>query len=593
MDLGELSQLQYLQALAARLETAGHGQRGALLASAAADLGVSRQTLYSRLRGVGWRSGRALRADAGDSRVSEAEVRELAALLGHRRSNGKRLMIVGDAIEIALANGLLSERISPSTALRLMRRYNCHPEQIDRPTPHQDLRSLHPNHVWQVDPSICVLFYMPGRKSLAVMDERQFNARKPVALSRVLKERVIRYPVTDHYTGSIFLRYVLAPGENQMSLFEVLHECMSQAEDRVMHGVPWQLIWDAGSANQSHGIQNLWRGLATRQWTHLPQNPRGKGQVESTNNLVERRFESRLAFMQIHDLDQLNAAADAWCRDFNATQIHTRHGYTRSALWQTIRPEQLRLCPPRDVCAQLMHSKPEPRKVAGNLTISFKPRGHERGDYSVAHIDDVRVGDQLDVIVNPYKAPAIYVITRDEHNTERYVECTPLERDGAGFFVTAPVIGERYARPADTPVEKSRADISQKLWGSTDRDAADKARKENRPAMNGRVDPMADIAARAGELPQHIRRRGTQLHLPNKVHVEERPVSVVDALFDLRDRLGRPLSAEESGAVRHWFPEGVPPEALPTLVARIEQLSQAGQAPAVDHTEPPRLVAVR
>lgn len=592
MDLGEIAQMQYLQGLAGRLRGAGHGQRGELIAEAANLLGVSKPTLYTRLRGAGWDSGRKLRADAGDTRVTEEEVRAIAALLGNRRANGKRLMVVTDAIEIALANGLLTERVSEATALRLMRRYNCHPAQIDRATPHQDLRTLHPNHCWQLDPSLCVLYYLPRSSSLSVMDERTFNARKPVALARTLKERVLRYVVTDHYTGAIHMRYVQAAGETQLGLFEVLHEAMTQRDGWVTHGVPWQLVWDAGSANMAHGIQNLLRALGVRHWPHIPGNPRAKGQVEGANNIIERRFEARLALMRVHDLAQLNAAADAWCRDFNATQIHTRHKHTRWGLWQTIRSDQLRLCPPRDLCAQLMHSAPEPRTVDGNLTVTFKPRGFERASYSVAHVDSVRVGDKLQVIVNPYRAPSIYVITRGEDNTERFVECTPIERDAAGFIADAPVIGERYARPIDTPVETSRADISERLWGSSERDAADKARKEGRPAMNGAVDPMADIAARAADIPQHIQRRGTELHLPNQVHVEDRPLDLVQALFELKARLGRPLVAAEAEAVQHWFPDGVPDAELAGLVERIQQLSDAGGEPAVS-TDMPRLVAVK
>lgn len=591
MDLGELAQMQYLQTLAEQLRRAGHGERGRLVASGAATLGVSTATLYGRLRKVGFHSGRALRSDAGDTRVSEEEVRTIGALLGHRRANGKRIAVVEDAIEIALANGQLRERVSPATILRLLRRYNCHPSQIDRPTPHQDLRSLHPNHCWQLDPSLCVLYYLPKAKGLSLMDERAFNARKPVALARTLKERVLRYVVTDHYTGAIHLRYVQAAGETQTGLLDVLVEAMSQRDGVVMHGVPWQLVWDAGSANMAHSVQNLLRALGVRQWPHLPGNPRAKGQVESANNLIERRFEARLAFMQVNDIDQLNAAADAWSADFNSTQVHRRHQHTRWGMWQTIREDQLRLCPPREVLTVLAHSKPEPRTVAGNLTVSFKPRGHERGTYSVAHIPDVRVGDQLQVIVNPYRAPAIYVALRDANNTERFVECTPIERDAAGFDAAAPAIGERYARPIDTVVDQARHDISERLWGSRDRDAGDQARKAGRVAMNGAIDPMADIAARAASLPTHMQRRGTELHLPNPVYVEEQPLDHVQALQELRARLGRRLDAAESAAVNQWFPDGVPADQLDGLVARVLQLSDAGATPVP--TDAPRLVAVK
>lgn len=592
MHAGELAEVEFLTSLAKRLSAAPHRGRGALVSDGAAFLGVSVQTLYNRLRGVGFSSGRKLRADKGDSLVTEDEVRAVATLLGNRRANGKRISVVSDAVDIAVANGLLHSRVSDQTLLRLMRRYNCHPSQLDRATPHQDLRTLHPNHCWQLDPSLCVLYYLPREKGLCVMDERSFNARKPVALARTLKERVLRYVLTDHYSGAVHLRYVLSPGETQAGLFEVLFEAMSQRDDFVMHGVPNQLVWDAGSANMAHGVQNLLRALSVRQWPHVPGNPRAKGQVECANNIIERRFEGRLAFMQIDNLDQLNAAADAWSRDFNSTQIHTRHKHTRWGLWQTIRAEQLRLCPPRATCEALLTTKPEPRTVAGNLVITYKPRHHERASYSVAHVPEIRVGDQVQVIVSPYAAPNVYVIVRDANNTERFVECTPMERDSAGFFADAAVIGERYARPADTVVDESRKNISERLWGSREHDAADQARKANRVAMNGAVDPMADIKQRAADLPTHIQRRGTEIHLANPAHVELKPLDLVEALFELRARFGRSLEQAEREAVQAWFPDGVPHEEFDGLVARIEQLSTVVGAPPT-FPETPRLVAVK
>ena len=594
MHPGELAEVEFLTATADRLRMAGHGARGALAAEAARRLGVSVQTLYTRLRKVGFSSGKRLRSDKGDARITEQEIRDVAAMLGNRRAQGKRIAVVGDAIDIARANGKLSAPISTTTALRLMRLHHCHPAQIDKATPHQPLRTLYPNQLWQLDPSLCVLYYLPQRGSgLQVMDERSFNARKPVALARTLKERVLRYVVTDHYSGAIHLRYVMAPGETQEGLFEVLVEAMTQRDGFVVHGVPEQIVWDAGSANMAHGVQNLLRSLGVRQWPHMPGNPRAKGQVECANNIIERRFEARLAFMRVDDLGQLNAAADAWSRDFNSTQVHRRHSHTRWALWSSRAGGHIRLCPPRAVCETLLTSRPEPRKVNGELTISFKPRGFERADYCVAHIPNVHNGDELQVIVSPYAAPNIYVVVRDKENAERFIECAPRVRDDVGFYADAPVPGEQYARPADTVVDASRKDISQRLWGSVERDAADKARKQGRVAMDGAINPMADIEQRASDLPQHIRRPGSELHLPNKAYVEELPKSIVDLAGDLRYARGTGFTAIEHERVNTLYPDAIPADIYPALLAQLVR----GELPALPGESPiaapPRLYAVR
>ncbi|MGL1089448.1 transposase, partial [Vibrio vulnificus] len=74
-----------------------------------------------------------------------------------------------------------------------------------------------------------------------------------------------------------------------------------------------------------------------------PGRPWAKGQVESTHNLVERRFEGRLAFMTVHSIEELNQQATRWSVGFQSLVEHGRHKKTRFGMWQTIQNEQLRL----------------------------------------------------------------------------------------------------------------------------------------------------------------------------------------------------------------------------------------------------------
>lgn len=591
MHAGELAEMQTLQHIAERLKAAPHRGRGAIAAEGASLLGVSVQTLYTRLRKVGYSSGRKLRSDRGDTRVGDEGVKAVAAILqASRRTTGKALLPMEDAIDVALSNGLLDERVSAQTMHRVMRRAGCHPSQLSQPSPHTSMRSLHPNHVWQLDASICVLYYLRNGRA-AVMDERTFNARKPRDLARVSNQRVLRYAITDHYSGAVTARYYHTSGEDQLTLFDFLMHAFHTHPGRVMHGVPWMLVWDAGSANQSHGIRNLLTQLGVRHWAHIPGNPRAKGQVEGVHNVIERKFEGRLTFTRIDSVDQLNEHLDTWSVSFNGAAVHRRHGHTRDALWQTIRADQLRLCPDAETCSVLMHSKPEARTVAGNLTVSYRPRGHERATYSVAHVPEIRVGEQVQVIVNPYRAPSIFVLGAAEDGSVRYIECEPIETDAGGFFVGAPAYGERFAAQADTDVDTARKDANELAFGKRDTLEATAAKAKGATAFDGAVDPFADLREKAEKTPTYLQRRGTELHLPNPMHVELKPLDLVSALLELRARLGRTLEPAESVAVRSWFPDGVPEEELDGLVARVEQLKSAGDVP-VSHP-PPRLVAVR
>src|SRR5260221_635884 len=113
MHAGELAEMQLLEQIKAKLSDAAHRLCGEIVADGARMLGVSAQTLYTKLRKVGYASGRKLRADKGDTRVSGEQIGAVAAILqASRRTTGKRLLPVTDAIDVALANGLIGERVS-------------------------------------------------------------------------------------------------------------------------------------------------------------------------------------------------------------------------------------------------------------------------------------------------------------------------------------------------------------------------------------------------------------------------------------------------------------------------------------------------
>lgn len=580
---GELAQMDYLRSVASQLHAAGHGQRGPLIAHAMQWLGVSRQTLYTRLRSVGFSSGRKLRSDKGDSRVTETEVMAVAGILrASQRQTGKELLPVADAIEMALSNGLLAERVSPETMLRLMRLHNCHPRQLARPAPYVNMRSLHPNHCWELDASICVLYYLRNGR-MGVMDERKFNVRKPADLAKVSNQRVLRYAATDHYTGDVLCRYYNVAGEDQRTLFEFLMWAMHRTDDHVMHGVPWLLVWDAASANQSHAIAALFTALMIRHWAHKPGNPRSKGQVEGVHNVIERKFEGCLTFARIDSVEQLNGYMTDWLRAFNGTVKHSRHKHTRDGLWQTIKQEQLRLCPPEELCQSLLHSKPEARVVRGNLTVQFTAKGCDPAVYSVEHVPNVRVGESVMVAVNPYRAPCIFVLGEGEDGATQYIECEPVARDVAGFYETAPIIGEQYASKRDTVVDTARKNLNEATYGERDTLDAIAARNKGRLAFGGAIDPFKHVREAAAAAPSHIIRRGTDMDVPDPVHVELRPLSHVQALFELRARLGRAVAPDEAEAVRTWYPDGIPETELDALALRIT-------APP---SLPPRLSVVR
>ncbi len=590
MHAGQLAEHDLLRGLADQLASAAHGTRGPLVQRAMQLLGCSRDALYRKLHSVGWHSKRRPRSDKHDSRVTVAEVEVVAGIhLASAKATGKINLPLTDAIDIALANGKLRERVSPSTMSRLMRRHGCHPSQLQRPSAHVPMRSLHPNHVWQLDASICVLYYLRNGQ-MGVLDERIYNKRKPANLARILPDRVLRYAITDHRSGVVIARYYQAAGEDQHTLFQFLMWAMHEQPGRVMHGVPWMLVWDAGSANQSHGIRNLLDNLTIRHWAHVPGNSRAKGQVECIHNVIERKFEGRLSFQPIHSVEALNAHLDTWLSWFNGVAELRRgsHRHVRNAKWQQeIRTETLRLCPPTDECALLMTSRPVERKVSGQLTVLFAPKGGASGSYDVSQVPGVRAGEKVNVVASVYRAPNIFVVAKDESGSTRYFECERMDQDAAGLFHGAAVFGESYKAQADSDVDSARKSAHHMAYGETESGKAIDARKKGRVAFNGDIDSFKDVREKAALAPAFMRRPGTTLDVPNPMQVELRPLTLVEILT----RLSREpwWSLDVSRAVQTWHPEGLPEDEIPQLLARIEELL-AGPSP-LPHT--PRLVAVR
>lgn len=567
----------YLVDLAERLDAALHGEKNALIDAAASALGISRNAVYSQLKTVGWTSGRKQRADSGKGKVTPDEVRFVAAVMKNSsRATGKQLLSVETAMDIARANGRLTTDCSPSTMLRALEQEGLHPKQLSQPSPHTSMRSLHPNHVWEFDVSVCVLYYLDNG-GLSVMDREKFYKNKPVAESRIVNKRVLRYIVTDHYTGAFYVRYFLRAGEDKETIYEFLVDAFLGQEhpQAPFRGVPIMLVWDAGSANQSKMVKDFLDRMFVKHWAHTPGVPRAKGQVERSQDIVERDFEGRLFMLRLTDADQLNEAAWTWMRWYNARKHHARHGKTRYGLWQTISRDQLRLCPPREICGQLLRDGFEERRVRPNLMISYALKGQPSMFYSVRRVPGVMVGDAVRVCVNPYRYPNVDVLIPGADGTETAYELVPEERNEAGFFVDAPVFGENYKAPPATLADDNRRNLLQDAYGVSTQQEADKKRTRREPAFGGEIDPVSYLASET--VAYFMERPGHALEVPGQFHVERQPLSLIEAMKRLRGMLGRALTPDENTKIRARYPDGVAESELEEVMS---WLANGGQPTA-------------
>lgn len=572
--------MQRLAQVAAAAAAAGHGGRGAVYQAACAELGMSMATLQRALGEVVARPSRKQRDDAGNTALARPEAVLISAMLmDSLRKNNKRLMSVAAAVDVLRRNGEVQAEwtdpatgevrpLSASAVSRALRHYRLHPDQLLRPAPAVELQSLHPNHAWQIDASMCVLYYLasshPREQGLQVMESKRFYKNKPANLKRIESDRVWRYVTTDHYTGAIALNYVMG-AESAANISESFIAAIQPSGDERMpvHGVPRILMMDMGSANTSALFLNLLRRLGVEPMPHAPENARATGQVEKAQDLVERSFESGLRLQGVADLAALNARALQWMRWFNGTQAHSRHGRTRYAMWQTIRDDQLRLAPSADMCRLLLTNHPEQRKVTDELRVAYNGQ-----HWDVSGIPGVMVGEKVMVALNPYNTDEVYVVDRDADGREVLHPAALVRRNEAGFAITANIIGEQWAQAPTTVADAHRTEVELAAMDAATLDEAKAKRRAKLPSFGGRIDPTKGLDE-ATQGTAYMPRRGTAMDITARISAApERVLTKFELARALVDR-GVEMTPERHALVASWHPDGVPEPQLDDLVHRL------------------------
>ena len=217
-----------LNAIATQLWQLPHGTKSAFMRKEAEKLNMSVAKLYKELEQVMIKPKRKRRADAGKTALSEKDAQMISALiLETMRKNGKRLMTVERAVDMLVANHEIDptrvdketgevHTLSTSTIVPALKFYKLRPDPLWQPAPVNAMQSLYPNHVWEIDASLCVLFYLPKTTKdtgLRMMNADEFYKNKPKNLDKIVNDRVWRYVISDHCSGCLFVWYVFG-GEN-------------------------------------------------------------------------------------------------------------------------------------------------------------------------------------------------------------------------------------------------------------------------------------------------------------------------------------------------------------------------------------------
>lgn len=571
-------QAEHIVAAAQAARSAPRGQKQAVYSEWASVLNISTQTLMRKIKDVAYQAPRKQRADAGKTALTEEEARLISATVVETiRQNGKKGMTADTAVEILRANNaIIAARLDPETGeqvplstsavLRALRVYGVHPDQMTSPAAATRLQSLHPNHVWQLDATQCVLYYLPreGGQALRVMAESEFNKNKPANFKKVEQDRIWHYTLTDHTSGWIYAEYVRG-GESAINLLTVLINAMQERPTTgdVLHGVPQLLMMDPGSANISATVQNMCRALGIEMIVNKVGNARAKGQVEKANDIWERAFESALRYSEVTTVAQLNDLAMRFRAWFNASKTHTRHGKARTSVWMQIRADQLIKAPAPQVCRELATTAPVERTLSGYMTVQWS--GNE---YSAERVAGLNVGQKILVTRNPWREDCIQAVLIGEDGHEVFHVLPMVEKNEFGFAADAPVIGRSHRALADTPAETNRKAHELLVTGTETQEAATTARKsKSRPLAD--IDPFKHVEETT--LPAYLPRRGTQ-HTLQAPRVELQPFTHVEAARLLKAKVPG-WNKGHFAWLQEWYADGVPHDALDQIAGQLNPQS--------------------
>jgi hypothetical protein len=567
--------IQQLIAIADAANAAPHGEKEAIYQRACASLGKSRATLMAHLKRVAVRCPRKRRADAGQVELLREEADILSAYLmeGYRKNN-RKITSLKEAVEVLRANcKILAGCIDPdsgeirylseSAIARGLRVYALHPDQLRQATPHTRLQSLHPNHVWQVDASVCVVYYLPdGGTGMAELDQAVHYKNKPENLRAIEQFRVIRYVLSDHASGLIRYRYYPHAESGVHTVSFMAWAMAAKPGNDPFHGAPFIVMVDPG-ATSGGLVRRFCERMGIELIVNKSHNARAKGQVEKANHLVETSFEQALRYMakRPRNFDEINKLAETFQVAWNYTKIHSRHNQPRFAVWMTIKPDQLRTVPNADVLLSLATDEPIKRQAQCDLTVQFKNR-----TWDVSGVPGVMVKGDVFVHWHPFMADTAMAVVWGEDGREQHIALPEVKKNALGFHENDAIIGQEHKAKADTVADTNRKRIQRIAAGTDTLEATEKAReRKDYTPFGGAIDPFAHMPK---ELPTMLKQRGTA-HDVNAPEVELIRMTLVQMAKWLQGRLQDDYRPEMLADLGRRFPDGATEPDLEQVLADI------------------------
>lgn len=536
---------------------------------------VNTKKLMMDLKKIGLNKKRATRSNANQHALPQQEAEEIVRWQrDNARANGKNIVCLDDAVNtLRVAGHIKAEAIDKATgevkklsisAIRqAIETYGLSAKRLNAPPPAIRMRTLHSNHVWQIDASLCVLYYLPKDGGLQIMHEAVFNTNKPNNLKKIENERVWRYLVVDHASGSIYVEYVFG-GESGANLTQIFINAMQERKDEFW-GVPKMVYCDAGSANTGAVFKGLCQQLGVKLEWHMPGNARATGSVEKAQDIVECKFESMLASRTITSLSQLNELAKNWRIRFNLTAVHSRHGQTRHNAWHAHISGHLISAPSVQACRDLANTPPKSRTVSLYLTISYEGK-----DWDVSHYPEVYVGMKVQVAKNPWAVDSIRIVDILADNSFNFFEAPLKLENSLGYWPDAAVLGESFKQHAITSSEI----ILNRLAERSAADQKNTVGKRAKPMpFGGKINPFAPLELEY--LPTYLPRQANEVREVKNTRIETAPLSLAEACKFIKGIQGSSYNPATYAWLAARFADGKIPQEYAEAIAYGQEQVQA------------------
>jgi hypothetical protein len=509
---------------------------------------------------------RKTRCDKGKCTLDEYQILYVASVIEETKRKKKGVITpVEAALEIAVDNGVIEEGcISVDRLQQILAERGLDRASLDAPNPHIEMQSLHPNHVHVVDVSVCIQWYLKGKKGMQERDEAMLYDNK-IENYKKIKMQMLRYVLVDHCSGAFFVKYYYAPGENQENMFDFLMSAWAFKDEKFpFRGKPKFLLMDAGSANISKSMLNMLEKLDIQIPRSMPKNPRRQGAVETMHNVVEAHFESRLRIQPAESIEQLNKWALDWCVYHNAKKVMKRHKMTRTQAWLKITQEQLIEMPGKEVIQEFFAKPSDKRTVTGNLQIPFNGV-----NYSLRHIPNIASRDRVEVVMKPLIHPTIVVIHRDVE----YL-CEPMNKNNFGFSETAAVIGKEYKSQPETPIQQAKKVMEVIAHGSGEE-------RQETPFHGAKV--FGHQREKLADMPDFMPRKGTPFEVSEE-DVKDKLVPIMTAIKEIVVEVGR-LSPELNKQIREQYGKAISIEDKKVLIQSLKDGSYGKEETDADNSE--------